>query len=349
MTTTTTTTALPPADEAALDDLLSLPAPGVGEALSAAGGDVVLLGAGGKIGPTMARMARRALDGVGSDARVIAVSRFSDAAVADQLRAEGIEVRAADLSEPGSYRDLPDAAAMFYLAAMKFGTTGQEHRTWWSNAAMPAMVADRYRGVPSVVYSTGNVYPLSPLTRGGSLEADAPAPVGEYAQSCLARERIFTNAAHTWGTPTTIFRLNYACELRYGVVADIAVKIAAGEPVDVTMPAVNVAWQGDVNAWALRSLELAAVPPHVLNATGPETVSVRRLATWLAEDMGAEVTLVGEESADALLNDAAECHERYGYPTVPLRRLVRWVGQWVADGGRQLGKATKFQQREGKY
>jgi nucleoside-diphosphate-sugar epimerase len=349
VTTTTTLTALPPADEAALDDLLSLPSPGVGEALAAAGGDVVLLGAGGKIGPTMARMARRALDDVGSDARVIAVSRFSDAEVAGQLRAEGIGVQSADLSEPASYKDLPDAAAMFYLAAMKFGTTGQEHRTWWSNAAMPAMVADRYRGVPSVVYSTGNVYPLSPLTRGGSLESEPPAPVGEYAQSCLARERIFTNAAHTWGTPTTIFRLNYACELRYGVIADIAVKIAAGEPVDVTMPAVNVAWQGDVNAWALRSLELAAVPPHILNATGPETVSVRRLATWLAEDMDTEVILAGEESADALLNDASECHERYGYPTVPLRRLVRWVGQWVADGGRQLGKATKFQQREGKY
>jgi nucleoside-diphosphate-sugar epimerase len=347
--TVLTTESLRPADEAALDDLLSRPAPGVGEALAAAGGDIVLLGAGGKIGPTMARMARRALDDVGSDARVIAVSRFSDAAVADQLRGEGIEVSPADLSEPASYRDLPDAAAMFYLAAMKFGTTGQEHRTWWSNAAMPAMVADRYRGVPSVVYSTGNVYPLSPLSRGGSLESDAPEPVGEYAQSCLARERIFTNAAHTWGTPTTIFRLNYACELRYGVVADIAVKIAAGEPVDVTMPAVNVAWQGDVNAWALRSLELAAVPPHILNATGPETVSVRRLATWLAEEMDTDVTFAGEESADALLNDAAEVHERYGYPTVPLRRLVRWVGQWVADGGRQLGKATKFQQREGKY
>ncbi|MPV36478.1 NAD-dependent epimerase/dehydratase family protein [Georgenia subflava] len=350
---TSSTTVAPataaPTDESALDELLSRPSPGVGEALAAAGGDIVLLGAGGKIGPTMARMARRALVDVGSDARVIAVSRFSDAAVREELGEQGIEVRSADLAEPTSYRDLPDAAAMFYLAAMKFGTTGQEHRTWWSNAAMPALVADRYRGVPSVVYSTGNVYPLSPLAHGGSLESEPAAPVGEYAQSCLARERIFTNAAHEWGTPTTIFRLNYACELRYGVIADIAVKIAAGEPVDVTMPAVNVAWQGDVNAWALRSLELAAVPPHILNATGPETVSVRRLATWLAEEMDAEVTFTGTESDDALLNDASECHERYGYPSVPLRRLVRWVGQWVADGGRQLGKATKFQQREGKY
>ncbi|GLY71559.1 NAD-dependent epimerase/dehydratase family protein [Amycolatopsis taiwanensis] len=349
---TTPTTPVPaaaPQDEATLDELLSRPLPGVGEALAAAGGDVVLLGAGGKIGPTMARMARRALDAVGSSAKVVAVSRFSDQAVADGLRGEGIEVRVADLAEPAGYRDLPDAAALFFLAAMKFGTTGAEDRTWWSNAAIPAMVADRYRGVPSVVYSTGNVYPLTSLSHGGSLETDPPGPVGEYAQSCLARERIFTHAAHTWGTPATIFRLNYACELRYGVVADIAVKIAAGEPVDVTMPAVNVAWQGDVSAWALRSLELAAVGPHILNATGPETVSVRRLATWLAEDMGTEVVFVGAESDDALLNDASECHARYGYPTVPLRRLVRWVAQWVAEGGRQLGKATKFQQREGNF
>ncbi len=338
-----------PTDEAGLDELLSQPAPGVGEALAAAGGDVLLLGAGGKIGPSMALMARRALDSVGSTARVIAVSRFSDAAVRAQLEESGIVVQSADLADPASYADLPDAAAMFYLAAMKFGTTGQEHRTWWSNAAMPAMVADRYRGVPSVVYSTGNVYPLTPLSYGGSVETDEPLPLGEYAQSCLARERIFTNAAHEWDTPTTIFRLNYACELRYGVIADIAVKIAAGEPVDVTMPAANVVWQGDVNAWALRSLELAATPPHILNATGPETVPVRRLATWLAQDMGMEVEIVGEESPDALLSDASECIERYGYPTVPLRTLVRWVGQWVADGGRQLGKATKFQQREGKY
>lgn len=346
---TTIAHASEPTDEAALDQLLSEPTPGVGEALAAAGGDIVLLGAGGKIGPSMSLMARRALDAVGSSARVIAVSRFSDAAVREQLEEAGIVVRSADLADPESYAELPDAAAMFYLAAMKFGTTGQEHRTWWSNAAMPAMVADRYRGVPSVVYSTGNVYPLTPLSYGGSVETDEPLPVGEYAQSCLARERIFTSAAHTWNTPTTIFRLNYACELRYGVIADIAVKIAAGEPVDVTMPAANVVWQGDVNAWALRSLELAATPPHILNATGPETVPVRRLAGWLAEDMGMDVEIVGEESSDALLSDASECIERFGYPTVSLRRLVRWVGQWVADGGRQLGKATKFQQREGKY
>jgi dTDP-4-dehydrorhamnose reductase len=338
-----------PSDEPTLEEYLSRPAPGVAEALAAAGGDVVLLGAGGKIGPSMARMARRALDDAGSDARVLAVSRYSDAGVRAGLEADGVRTLAADLADPAAYADLPDAAAVFHLAAMKFGTTGQEHRTWWSNAAIPTLVAARYRGVPTVVYSTGNVYPLRPVTSGGAVEGDPADPVGEYAQSCLARERIFTHAAHEWGTPTAVFRLNYACELRYGVIADIAVKLAAGEPVDVTMPAVNVVWQGDVNAWALRSLSLAGVPPHVLNATGPETVPVRRLALLLAERMGVEPAFSGAEAPDALLNDASECHERFGYPTVPLRRLVGWVADWVGGGGRQLGKATKFQQREGRF
>ena len=336
-------------DEAALDELLSRPGAGVGAALSALRGDIVLLGAGGKIGPTMARMARRALDEVGSAARVIAVSRFSDPSTRDQLAAIGVETHVADLAAPSSYAFLPDAGGMFFLAAMKFGTTGQEHRTWWSNASIPTLVADRYRGVPSLVYSTGNVYPLTAVTLGGSIETDAPAPVGEYAQSCLARERIFTNAAHSWQTPTTILRLNYACELRYGVMADLAMKIAADQPIDVSMPAVNVAWQGDVSSWALRSIELASVPPRILNATGPETVSVRRLATLLADAMGRSARLVNSESSDALLSDAGECFALYGYPTVPTRTLITWVADWVTGGGRQLGKATKFQQREGKF
>src|SRR5699024_4361703 len=247
------------------------------------------------------------------------------------------------------YPELPEAAGVFYLAAMKFGTSAAEHQTWWSNAAIPVLVADRYRGVPTVVYSTGNVYPLSPVVRGGSVETDDPAPVGEYAQSALARERLFTNAAHRWGTPTLVYRLNYACELRYGVVADIAATMAAGEAVDVTMPAVNVAWQGDISSWALQSIGAADVPPTILNATGPETVSVRRIATLLREEMGVEPIFTGEEAADALLSDAGLCHEMFGYPSIGLRQLVRWVGRWVADGGRQLGKATKFQQREGKF
>ncbi len=257
-----------PTTEAELDDLLSAPSVEVGQALAALGGDIVFLGAGGKIGPTMARMARRSLDAVGSTAQVHAVSRSSDPAMAEQLERDGLIVHRADLADPAVYADLPDAAAVFYLAAMKFGSTGAEGQTWWSNASIPTLVASRYRGVPTLVYSTGNVYPLSSVGAGGSLETDPLGPIGEYAQSCLARERIFSQAAQMWGTPITIFRLNYACELRYGVIADIATKIAAGDPVDVTMPAVNVCWQGDISAWALRSIEHASTAPFVLNATG---------------------------------------------------------------------------------
>jgi hypothetical protein len=280
---------------------------------------------------------------------VIAVSRFSDSRSCELLESAGVVVQRADLGDSANYANLPDAAAVYYLAAMKFGTTGQEPRTWWSNAAIPTFVADRYRGVPSVVYSTGNVYPLRPLASGGATEDDPTVPVGEYAQSCLARERIFTHGADTWGTPVSIFRLNYACELRYGVITDLATKIVAGDDVDVTMPAVNIVWQGDVINWALRSLSLADSPPRVLNATGPETVSVRRLAEWIGQDLDIEPKIVGQESDDALLADASACHELFGYPSVPLRRVVRWVSHWVGSGGHVLDKPTKFQQREGAF
>src|SRR5699024_3446411 len=211
-----------PANEVDLEDRLSTPLEGVGEVLAAVDGDILLLGAGGKIGPSMATMARRALDSVRSDARVIAASRFSDVETRARLGSAGITTISADLSRPEAYDDLPDAAAMFYLAAMKFGTTDQEHHTWWSNAALPTMVPSRHRGRPSVIYRPRNIHPLAPLSYGGSVEDDSPGPLGEYAQSSLARERIFTAAAHTWQTPMPFFRLNHACEMRYGVIADIA-------------------------------------------------------------------------------------------------------------------------------
>lgn len=338
-----------PRTEDDLEEQLSRPTTGVGEALAALGGDLVFLGAGGKIGPTMARMAARALAEVGSSSKVIAVSRYREEGVRERLESYGVATASVDLSEPQAYGDLPEAAGVFYLAAMKFGTTGAEHETWWSNAAIPALVASRYRGIPTLVYSTGNVYPLTPLHHGGSKENDPTGPVGEYAQSCLARERMFTYAAKTWGTPATIFRLNYACELRYGVLVDLAHTILAGNPVDITMPAANVVWQGDSSAWALRSIELASNDPTIVNATGPEIVSVRAAATELGRLLGREVTFTGAEAPDALLSDSSVLHAAYGYPTVPVRTLMAWVAEWVGSGGRQLAKATKFQRRDGAY
>lgn len=338
-----------PSTEAELDDLLSQPTPGVIETLGKIDGDIVLLGGGGKVGPTLARMARRALDEAGSSSKVISVSRWSDQSAAEQLHEHGVETVAADLGDPDSWQGLPDAGAIVYLLGHKFGSTGNPSITWWLNAIVPGFCASRYRGVPTVAYSTGNVYPLRPTSTGGATEEDPLGPVGMYAQSCAAREQAFAQAAERFGTPTTIYRLNYACELRYGVIADIAQTIAAGDSVDVTMPAVNVVWQRDSNAWSLQGLGIANNPVEILNGTGPETLSTRYIAERLAEHAGWELEITGEESDTALLNNAAKCHALFGYPSVTPATIIEWVAEWVRDGGRALGKPTKFQRRDGGF
>lgn len=338
-----------PTTEAQLDELLSEPTPGVVEALKDVQGDIVMLGGGGKVGPTLARMARRALDEAGSDSKVISVSRWSDEAAAQELRKHDVEIVAADLADPDSWADLPDAGAVVYLLGHKFGSTANPSLTWWLNANVPGFCASRYRGVPTVAYSTGNVYPLRPMKLGGSTEGDELGPVGIYAQSCLAREQAFAQGAERWGTPTTIYRLNYAVELRYGVITDIAQRMVAGEPVDVTMPAVNVVWQRDSNAWSLQGLSIADSPATILNGTGPETISTRYIAERLAEAGGWELEIVGEEADTALLNNAAKCHKLFGYPGVTPDTVIEWVAQWMNEGGRQLGKPTKFQSRDGGF
>lgn len=339
----------PPTTEAELDDLLSRPPKGVADTLSKIDGDLVLLGGGGKVGPTLARMARRALDEAGSSSKVISVSRWSDKAAAEQLHEHGVETVAADLGDPDSWADLPDAGAVMYLLGHKFGSTSNPSITWWINAVVPGFCASRYRGVPTVAYSTGNVYPLRPTSMGGATELDPIGPVGMYAQSCSAREQAFIQAAERWDTPTTIYRLNYACELRYGVISDIAQTIAAGDPVDVTMPAVNVVWQADSNAWSLQALGLASTPAEILNGTGPETLGTRHIAERLAAHAGWDLEIVGEEADTALLNNAGKCHQLFGYPTVAPSTIIEWVAQWVRDGGRALGKPTKFQKRDGGF
>lgn len=339
----------PPSDEEELEALLSEPSPEVVEALRPLAGDLVVVGAGGKIGPTLCRMAATALRRAGSNSTVLAISRWTDERSRRRLDAAGVRTLAADLSDPDVYTGLPDAAAVMFLAGQKFGTTGHEGSTWWSNAGIPVLTATRYRGVPTVAYSTGNVYPLRPLALGGATESDAPAPLGEYAQSCLARERVFNHAGERWNTPTCVFRLNYAAELRYGVIVDIGRKILRGDSIDVAMPAVNIVWQRDSNAWSLRCLQLCTTPARIVNATGPETLSVRRIATILGSLLEREVAFEGEEAGDALLSDASECHALFGYPSVPALQLIRWVAHWLSHDGVQLEKATKFQQRDGRF
>lgn len=338
-----------PQDESALEELLSRPDRGVIEALNALDGDIVVLGAGGKVGPTWSMMATRALKEAGSSAQVIGVSRWSDPEVRARLDAAGVRTVQADLADPDVYAALPDGAGVAFLAGHKFGSAADNARTWWMNAAVPALAASRYRGVPSVVYSTGNVYPLRQTSLGGANERDATGPVGVYAQSALAREEMYRTAAARWATPVTLFRLNYAADLRYGVLSDIAGKVISGEPVDVTMPVFNVVWQGDANRWAMRSFSIASPDVAVLNAAGPETLSVRAVADEVAARTGRDVQLTGLEAGDALLSDARLCHSLFGYPTVSAQQLLDWTIDWIETGGRILGKATKFEQRSGSF
>ena len=267
-----------PRTEEELEELLSRPTAGVVDALRASPGDVVVLGAGGKMGPTLARMVRRGADQLGDGREVVAVSRFSSTHAMTQLEAWGVRAVRADLGDRDALAALPDAPNVIYMAGQKFGTRELPALTWVANTVVPALAAERYRGARVVAFSTGNVYPLTPVAAGGSREGDAPGPVGEYAWSCLGRERVFEHASRARGTPVAIVRLNYAVDLRYGVLVDIARKVLSGEPIDLRMGHVNLIWQGDASAQAIQCLPRASIPPMVVNVTGPETLSVHALA-----------------------------------------------------------------------
>ena len=335
-----------------LDEALARPTAGAVAALGRTDGDVLVAGAGGKMGPSLARMAQRALRESGSAGQVFAVSRFSTPAgreTARALESSGVRVIACDLLERDAVAALPDVAAVLFLAGTKFGTSADESTTWALNACVPTLVADRYRGVPSVVFSSGNVYPFTAVGDGGATEATPPSPIREYAWSVLARERIFEHFSRTARTPVTIYRLNYATELRYGVPVDIATKVARGEPIDLTMGWFNTIWQGDANAYALCCLDHVASPPRVLNATGPEIVSVRQLALRFGELLETEPVLVGAEAETALLSDAGRALELFGPPTVDLDQLTSWIADWVRRGGPSLDKPTHYDVRDGSF
>jgi len=335
--------------EEQLEDLLSQPSGADRQAVGALEGDLLILGAGGKMGPTLARRARRAADEAGVGLRVIAVARFSDPSVRQKLERWGVETLAADLLQEHRLAELPDAPNVIFMAARKFGSTGDEPLTWAMNTYLPARVALRYRNSRIVAFSSGNVYPLVPVVSGGATEATPPDPVGEYAQSVLGRERMFQYFSGLYGTPVALLRLNYAVELRYGVLLDIGRKVFERRPVDLSMGAVNVIWQGDANSICLRAFRLASSPPEILNVTGPETLSVRWIAQRFGEHFGVDPVFEGAEAATALLNNAARCHHLFGYPSVSAEQVIEWVAQWIAAGGAVLGKPTHFEVRDGKF
>jgi nucleoside-diphosphate-sugar epimerase len=338
-----------PRGETELDDALSRPSAAVIQALENCPGDVAVLGAGGKMGPTVARMVRRAADQLGEPRRVLAVSRFSSGPLADQLADAGVEIERADLTDWASLASLPETPNVIFLAGQKFGTRSLPATTWVTNAVVPALVADRFRASRIVALSTGNVYPLTPPRAGGSREEDALGPVGEYAWSCLARERVLEHASRARGTPVAIVRLNYAVDLRYGVLVDLALKVAQGSPIDLRMGFVNVIWQRDAVAQVIQCLASAAVPPFVVNVAGPEVLSVRDLAHEFGRLLGREPVFAGTEAGDALLSNSTRAQSLWGLPSVPASRLVAWVADWVANGGVTLGRPTHFEQREGSF
>jgi nucleoside-diphosphate-sugar epimerase len=335
--------------EAQLEELLARPSPADVAFARALAGDVLVLGAGGKMGPSLARRVRRACEAAGVPRRVTAASRFSEPGLAESLRRDGIEAVSCDLLDPASLDRLPSAGDVLFLAGRKFGSIGRPDLTWAHNTVLPTHVARRFASSRIVVFSTGNVYPLVEVSSSGSVETDPTGPVGEYAQSCLGRERVFEYFSRENGTPCLLFRLNYATDLRYGVLADVARKVASGEPVDLTVPKVNAIWQGDANSYAFRSLGLVESPPAVLNVTGPGSIAVKEAAQRFARRFGREPRFVGEPGPVALLSDASRCRALLGELEVPLDILVEWTAAWVEAGGRDLGKPTKFERADGRF
>lgn len=336
-------------NEEQLEELLSRPTAAVVEVFRRLEGDLIILGAGGKVGPSLSRMVCRARELAGSRQRVTVVSRFSDQAARASLEQAGAQTISADLLDPAAVAALPPAAHVLYLIGQKFGTTDRPGLTWVVNTVVPAYVAQRYRSASILAFSSGNVYSLAPTTSAGSRETDPLEPMGEYPNACVGRERVFEHYALTQRTPMVFIRLSYAVEMRYGVLADIAAAVRDGHPVDLTTGCFSLIWQGDNNAFTLQLLEHAACPPLAVNLTGPHKYRVRDVAMRLGELMGKPARFTGTESGTAFFSDTSRLTRLFGPPQVELDTILRWTADWVLRGGRSLGKPTHFATRDGKY
>ncbi|MCH1626483.1 NAD-dependent epimerase/dehydratase family protein [Ferdinandcohnia quinoae] len=332
-----------------LENFLTEPSTVLIEDLAKIDGDILILGVGGKMGPTLAKLAKRAIDKAGLEKRVIGVSRFSNGMLRVELEQAGIETITADLLNETELEALPDVKNIIYMAGNKFGTVGNEHFTWAMNAYLPGRLAEKFKDSRIVAFSSGNVYPLTTVVSSNCSEDTPVNPVGEYGQSCLGRERILTYFSHKNKTPMVIFRLNYAIDLRYGVLLEVAKQVYEGNEIDLTMGNVNVIWQGDANEYAIRSLLHCKAPATILNVTGPETISVRWLAEEFGKHFGKKAIFINEEDPKALLNNASKAHRLFGYPKVSLREMIDMIAEWVANDGATHNKPTHFQEREGAF
>lgn len=332
-----------------LEDLLSEPTPAAIAALGRLDGDLIVLGVGGKMGPTLARMARRAFDAAGKRNRVIGVARFSDPRLPASLQSHGVETIRCDLLDPIQLAKLPDAPNVICMTGMKFGATGQAALTWAMNVLVPAMICQKYAQSRIVAFSTGNVYGLTPVTGIGSREEDELRPVGEYAMTAVGRERMFEHFSRTHGTSMAVLRLYYATEMRYGVLVDIARKVWAREHVPVAMGYLNSIWQGDANAMSLAAFDHLASPPMVLNIAGPEQLKVRQVAADFGHLLSRPVRFEGIEAADALLANTERAKGLFGLPRVTIAQMMRWIADWVQRGGASLDKPTHFENRAGNF
>ena len=335
--------------ESVLDELLSRPSNALIDELKMFDGDFIVLGAAGKMGPTLTWMLKRALQSAKSSSRVFAVSRFTSSGSREWMESKGISTIAADLLNRTEVERLPDCPHVIYMAGMKFGATRQPSLTWAMNTYVPALVAEKYAGSRVVALSTGTVYSLVSVQSGGSRESEMPVPVGEYAQSCLGRERIFDHFSRQDHTRIALIRLNYAVEMRYGVLVDIGLKVLHEQPVDLTMGYLNLIWQGDANDMILRCLNLCESPANPVNITGPDILSVRDLAREFARRFDKKPRLTGKEAPTALLNNASYALQRFGEPRVDLAQLLDWTSDWLQSGKPLLDKPTHFETRDGNF
>ncbi len=336
-------------NEQQLEELLSRPTAEVVDLFKTLDGDIIFLGIAGKIGPSIARMAKRACDEAGVSKRIIGVSRFSNEQEQKQIESFGIETIRGDLLEPDFINSLPKVKNVIFLAGRKFGAEGNLSLTWAMNTYVPAMVAAHYKDSRIVAFSTGCVYPLVPVESGGSVETDRPDAIGEYAQSCLGRERMFEHGSLKYGTPVSLIRLNYSVEMRYGVLVDVATKIKNDEVVDLSMGYFNIIWQGDMNAMSLQALSYSSSPAQVINLTGPETLSVRKVALEFGEIFGKTPKFNGAEAPTALLSNAGFSQGLFGKPKVAPEQIIQWIANWISIENRLLNKPTHFEVRDGKY